>query len=87
LDMPVQHYQPSQRLFPETLPALEYEPGALVRKVQSRGRVTYHDREFNVGKGLLGEYVELRPTETDGLFDVYYCMYRIRQIDTTIRIP
>jgi hypothetical protein len=86
LDTPVQHYQLSQRPFPEILPPLDYGCAMLVRKVQSNGDVTYHDREYRVGKGLVGEYVELRPTEKDGLFDVYYCMYKVRQIDTTIRV-
>jgi transposase InsO family protein len=87
LDTPIQHFQLSQHPFPETIPSLEYGLDALVRKVQSRGRVTYHDREFNVGKGLLGEYVELRPTNKDGIFDVYYCTYKVRQIDIASGIP
>jgi transposase InsO family protein len=86
LDTPVKHYQHSQRAFPEILPPLDYGATALVRKVQSAGDVTYHDREYRVGKGLVGEYVELRPSEKDGLFDVYYCIYKVRQIDTTIRV-
>jgi transposase InsO family protein len=83
LDTPVQHYQHSQRTFPETLPPLEYELDALVRKVQTNGKVTYHDREYRTCKGLVGEYVELRPTNKDGIFDVYYSTYKVRQIDTS----
>ena len=83
LDPPVRHYQVSERSFPETLPPVEYEIGAIVRKVQSSGRVTYHDREYRVGKGLVGEYVVLRPTTTDRLFDVYFCQFLVRQITVT----
>jgi len=85
LDTPVQHYQPSHRPFPEQLPPIEYASSALVRKVQFNGEVTYHDREYQVGKGLVGEYVELRPTEKEGQFDVYFCSFKVRQIDTTVR--
>jgi transposase InsO family protein len=82
LDTPIQHFRVSQRSFPETLPPIEYRSDALVRKVQKTGDVTYHDQEYRVGKGLVGEYVELQPTDRDGVFDVYYCTYKVRQIDT-----
>jgi transposase InsO family protein len=83
LDTPIQHFQVSQRSFPETLASIEYASDALVRKVQQTGDVTYHDQDYRVGKGVVGEYVELRPTNKDGVFDVYYCTYKVRQIDTT----
>jgi transposase InsO family protein len=83
LDAPFRHYQPSQRPFPEILPPLEYPADALVRKIHTTGEVTYHDRPYQVGKGLIGEYVELRPTETDGCFDVYFGTIKVRRIYTT----
>jgi transposase InsO family protein len=82
LDTPVQHYSLSQRPYPEILPPIEYNTDQMVRKVQSTGDVTYHDREYRVGKGLIGQYVALCPTETEGVFDVFFCHYKIRQIDT-----
>jgi len=82
LDAPFRHYQPSLRPFPEFLPPVEYPADAMVRKVQSTGEVTYKDREYKVGKGLIGEYVELRPTEKDGCFDVYFCTVKVRRIYT-----
>jgi transposase InsO family protein len=86
LDAPFRHYQPSQRPFPEILPPLEYPANALVRKIHTTGEVTYLDKEYRVGKGLIGEYVELRPTETDGSFDVYFGIIKVRRI-YTIRKP
>jgi transposase InsO family protein len=83
LDPPARHYQLSGRPFPETLPAVEYESGAIVRKVQSQGRVTYHDLDYRVGKGLVGESVVLRPTDTERAFDVYFCQFKVRQITVT----
>jgi len=38
-----------------------------------------------VGKGLIGEYVELRPTEKDGFFVVYFGTIKVRQINTTTK--
>ena len=87
LDTPVQHYQPSSRLFTETLAPIEYNVGEIVRKVQSNGVVTFHDREYRVGKGLIGQYVALRLTAKDGLFDVYFCTYKVRQISVITKKP
>ncbi len=87
LDTPAQHFHPSQRLYPETLPPIEYNTGEIVRKVQSTGDVTYHDREYRVGKGLIGQSVVLRPTPTDGGFEVFFSHYKVRQIDVTLPKP
>ena len=87
LDTPIQHFQLSQRSFPETLPPIEYGLNTLVRKVDICGRLTYHDHQYRVSKGLVGEYVELRPTDQDGLFDVYYCSYKVRQINIASAQP
>ena len=83
MDAPFRHYQPSQRPFLEALPPLEYPADALVRKIHTTGELTYCDRTYQVGKGLIGEYVELRPTETDGYFDVYFGTIKVRRIVTT----
>jgi transposase InsO family protein len=87
LDTPAQHYQLSQRIYPETLPPIEYNTAEIVRKVQATGEVTYHDREYRVGKGLVGQYVVLRPTDTDGVFDVFFCSYKVRQIHVSRCLP
>lgn len=87
LDPPVRHYQPSQRTFPEVLPAVEYHPTDLVRKVQQHGLVTYHDREYRVGKGLIGQYVALRPHPSSSLCDVFFCACKVRTIDLAKPLP
>lgn len=87
LDPPVRHYLPSQRVFPETLPPVEYNTNDLVRKVQHQGLVTYHDREYRVGKGLIGQYVALRPHPSDSLCDVFFCSCKVRTIDLSKPLP
>ena len=83
MDAPFKHYQPRPRSFPDALPPVEYPSDVLVRKVQLNGWVTYHDREYRVGKALIGEYVELRPTQQDCSFDVYFCSVKVRRIYIT----
>ena len=48
LATPATKYQVSQRLFPEVLPPLEYEPIDLVRRVHDKGRLQFFGRIFKV---------------------------------------
>jgi hypothetical protein len=80
LDVPAQHYQPSQRSFPETLPPIQYDQGEIVRKVLRDYTLCFHGKEFKVSKALRNQLVALRPTAQDGIFDVYFCQIKIDQI-------
>ena len=86
LDTPIRHYQASQRSFPEILPPVEYNVGELVRKVQTTGCVYFHNKPYRVSKGLAGQLVALRPTEVDGVMDVYFCTCKVAQIDLSTSI-
>ncbi|MFZ5448444.1 MAG: IS481 family transposase [Thermodesulfobacteriota bacterium] len=79
--VPASRYQVSRRSFPEKLPPLRYGPDDQVRKVQAGGVIFYRNREFRVGKAFRGEYVALRPTRYDGLWEVFFCNQKIAQID------
>lgn len=80
LDAPARHYRPSERVFPETLPAIEYAEGA-IRKVQAGGRIGFANRDWRVGKAFVGHPVAVRPTTTDGVYEVFFCHERLTQID------
>lgn len=81
LAVPASRYRESPRSFPEHLPAIEYGPGDLVRKVYETGRISFHNRFFRLGKAFRGESVALRPTVTDGLWEVYFGQHRIARIN------
>lgn len=80
---PASRYQISSRPYPEVLPPLEYGSNNLVRKVQGKGEVYFHGRPFRVGKAFRGLPVALRPTTTDGVWDVLFSSYTISTIDLT----
>jgi len=66
-------YQPSSRARPANLPAAEASwscSGALVRKVDSCGKMSYGNRRYHPGRGLAGEWVELRE-EAKGMAAFY----------------
>lgn len=83
LAVPAARYQASQREFPETLPAIEYGAGEVVRKVGERGQLRYKQRKFFVGDAFEGLHVALRPTTRDGLWEVYLCQQKVGSIDLT----
>src|SRR6185503_12620983 len=85
MKVPATRYQPSSRAYPGRLPAIEYSPGDLVRKVRSYGHFKYRGREYQLGSAFSGLHVALRHTATDGVLDVYFCQQRIRSINLTIK--
>ncbi len=78
---PASKYEVSHRPFPDILPPLEYGPGDLVRRVQDKGRISVFGRIFKIGKAFRGMTVALRPTTTDGVWDVFFSIHAITQLD------
>lgn len=80
LQPPAKHYCPSPRPFPEVLPPVFYPPGESVRKVDQAGRIGYRSREWYVGKAFRHQPVAVRPTGTDGTFEVFFCTQKIASL-------
>jgi transposase InsO family protein len=87
LETPATRYRVSPRRFPEALPAIEYWPGDIVRKVDASGCVSIKSRAFRIGKPFRGQPVALRLTDVDGVFSVHFCAQRIGDIDLRISEP
>ena len=81
LDTPITRYTPSPRPFPETLPAVAYAPDDLVRSVDVSGRISFQGSRHRVGRAFTHKQVALRPTQTDGVWDVHFSIQRIKTID------
>ncbi|MCG7935973.1 MAG: IS481 family transposase [Candidatus Thiodiazotropha taylori] len=81
MDVPVQHYQPSQRHFSDTLPEIEYGPADKVRKVQNNGHLFFKGHIFRISKALHGYPVALRPLPKEGEFSVHFCHMKVAEID------
>jgi transposase InsO family protein len=81
LEVPASRYQMSLRLFPESLPPIEYDAGVSVRKVQQKGEISFRGKEMKVGQAFAGYPVGLKPTSTDGVWEVLFCHQTIKQID------
>lgn len=81
MEPPAWRYRPSERSFPETLPAIAYDVGAIVRKVCDDGYIHFQGRHWRVGKPFRGERLALRPTRQDGELAVYFGTWRIACLD------
>jgi transposase InsO family protein len=80
---PVTRYQPSQRCYPENIPAIEYGPDDQIRKVQAKGEIFFKGKVFRVAKALRGYPVALRPTKTDGTFSIHFCQHKLKEVCLT----
>ncbi len=81
LEVPASRYRISTHAFPEQLPAIEYDVGDIVRKVDAKGHFRYRGKPYSVGKAFQGYPVALRATTTDGIWNVFFCHQNIRQVD------
>ena len=48
---------------------------------ENYGHIKYEGREYHVGSAFAGLHLALRPTITDGLFDVFFCNHKIGKLD------
>lgn len=81
LQTPASRYCPGRRGYPETLPPISYEAQDVVRKVGPAGYISYCHDHYQVGRAFTGEPVALRPTDTDGVLEVFFCRHRVAKID------
>jgi transposase InsO family protein len=79
--VPASHYAVSPRSLPASLPPITYGPSCQVRRVQGKGEISFQGRDFLVGRAFHGHPVGLRPTDTDGRWEVYFCQQIVTTID------
>lgn len=84
LEVPATRYQPSARSLPPRLPNIEYEPGAIVRRVKSKGEITFANRFYYIGEAFHGHELALRPTAKDGTYRVCFGAIPLGAIDLTV---
>jgi transposase InsO family protein len=79
--VPASRYRPSPRSYPEPLPAVAYGASDVVRKVSGNSGIIFQGKRYAIGRAFRGEWVALRATPIDGIWDVYYCQEHIGQLD------
>lgn len=81
LAVPASRYTPSLRAYPETLPAIEYDTGVTVRKVQQKGEVHFRGQVYEVSRAFHGYPVGITPTTEEGVYAIRFGHHRIKTID------
>lgn len=82
LDTPAQHYQPSLRPFPPSLPPLIFPTGTTVRKVDPHGRISYRGQSYRLSKAFCGQAIGLLPdAQQPGCLHVFFNDILIRTLD------
>ena len=79
--VPMSRMQPSPRSLPTVVPPPDYGPEDIVRRVRAQGAISYANRSWFLGRGLIGEEVVIRPTSTDGVSTVHYYHKHVGIID------
>ena len=87
LAVPGERYTASPRTFRDSVQAFEPGPDDLLRKINDRGRLKFKGRNWNISRALDGKTVALRPSQTDGTYDVFFRNHYIKTIDLTENEP
>lgn len=88
LRTPVERYAVSPRAYRPLVEPYDYGPDDQLRRVSpTEGRIAFKGRSCRVPKAFKGKIVAIRPTPTDGLYDVVFRSTRIAAIDLTDHSP
>lgn len=79
-NVPAKQYSPSVRQMPEKIKPFEYESHLLKKKVGRNGIITIKTKNYRVGKAFTGEWIALKESKKDGVYEVYFCNELIRKI-------
>lgn len=80
LRVPADVYKPSVKQYPERMQAYEYNMTDIKRKVQNKGVISFKNKEIKVGTAFIGEYIALRQSQKDNMYQIYFCNQLIRTI-------
>jgi hypothetical protein len=81
LATPVDRYRISPRPYRPDPEPFDYAPHDQLRRVQQGGHLSFNNRRIKVPKAFAGKAVALRPTQHDGLFEVFFRTKNLGAID------
>lgn len=65
MDVPSDHYESSERTFPETIHEWDYVDCEAVRKVSETGLISFQSQIYPIGTGFAGKYIGLEETSNE----------------------
>jgi transposase InsO family protein len=71
LEVPATRYKPSLRTYENVVVEPQYQNSDMIRKVDD-GWLSFKGKFFKLGRAFSGDRVAIRPTQTDGVYEVYF---------------
>ena len=87
LATPATRYRPSRRRFAETIEPFDYGPGAILRRVDGGGWLSFRNRPIKLGKAFAYRRVAVQPATADGRFDIMFCAHKVGALDLRATAP
>lgn len=79
--VPADRYQISTREMPSKLRSIEYNKDSIIRKVNTRGIISFGGKDYVVGKAFSGYHLELQPDEANAELKIYLNQHKIQTSD------
>jgi transposase InsO family protein len=80
LRRPAEVYRPSSTRYSEKMQTFEYPKDYKVKKVYSKGQITYEGKEWHIHQAMAGEYVGIKSLH-DKSYEVYFGKTLVRTIE------
>ena len=81
LDVPAQHYTPSEREYIEKPGDWEYGAEYELRTIKKSGFLTYKGQGYFLSEAFGGKMIAIKPSSKDGFMNLFYRQFRIGRID------
>lgn len=81
LEVPSAHYRESDRQYPDRIEQWEYESGCEIKKVQSKGYITFGGYGYFLSEGLSGKEVAIKPSSKENILDIVFRQFRVAKLD------
>lgn len=82
LEVPSSRYRISERPFKEVTGQFEYSDRFEVRRLHKKtGQFAFKGQTYRLSEAFLDQPIGFSPTQIDGVWDIYYCRFRIAQLD------
>ena len=85
LEVPAAHYKPSKRSLADADRPVEYDSGAVLRKINYKGYISIQQHRYFISDSLIGQYVKLNYI-SEHVVGLQYGAFEFAQIDTEQRL-
>jgi transposase InsO family protein len=77
---PISHYQVSSRPYPPIILPPHYDSTDITRRTGEGGKIHFKGNHYRIGKAFIGEWIAIRPTLLENIYEVYFYNQLLRNI-------